>query len=327
MEPSTAMYGTSATSSEEEYLSFVRMRPTLQDNQYSEPLPPQREDKNSEPDADEEYQMFLDHLREDDCSYVFEMPPVYVKYEEEGEPIGANVTETKGDPRQWRYVGCEEKQTNSQAGRKMSPSNTIGHLKLGAIDPRYQEFLRRLRVRGDSVFLKLDQGITVKYGEERSPNASVTTEATHFPFEEPEFHNNSSVHLDSFIPVFEDDGTSAENSRVRKIPYFEKELKSLCDKKFDQEEYEYLLNEVSTHKQVERCKHLRGVTKIYQTREMAKSYFDHHPDFSERIRTACCLTHRLKQLRGFLFWLKNLCHEGAFKPWEAEHFNICENCG
>ncbi|KAL8481946.1 hypothetical protein ACS0TY_028187 [Phlomoides rotata] len=47
------------------------------------------------------------------------------------------------------------------------------------------------------------------------------------------------------------------------------------------------------------------------------SYFEHYPDLKKKLTI-----HRYKRkkcltiLRGFFFWLQNVCREGAFKPWK-----------
>ncbi|CAA6656379.1 unnamed protein product [Spirodela intermedia] len=210
----------------------------------------QREDSNYESDIDSEYNIFLDHLKEDGRSYVFEMSPNFVKYEEEDETC----------PRLRSYAVCKEKVAYGQSEREI-----LKHLKLRkiAIDPCYEIFLRRVQVRGGSLLLKLANGTTVNYEEQiETPTTSITTEVTPIPAKDSEWQCKSSIFYYSFAAVFEDNEASGENRRCSKKSYFRKRLETIS---------------VRISKPIEKDKQLRGATKTYQTTEMGKSYFDHHP--------------------------------------------------
>ncbi|CAA7391949.1 unnamed protein product [Spirodela intermedia] len=304
------------------------MRHTLKEDDSTGSLMTQREDSNYESDIDSEYNIFLDHLKEDGRSYVFEMSPNFVKYEEEDGFFSDDGGEIHGNietcPRLRSYAVCKEKVAYGQSEREI-----LKHLKLRkiAIDPCYEIFLRRVQVRGGSLLLKLANGTTVNYEEQiETPTTSITTEVTPIPAKDSEWQCKSSIFYYSFAAVFEDNEASGENRRCSKKSYFRKRLETISGKPFDQDEFEHLFNEVRISKPIEKDKQLRGATKTYQTTEMGKSYFDHHPDFAKKVKTACCDVHRFKLLHGFFFWLQNLCHDGSFRPWLDDCFNSCDYC-
>ncbi|CAA6658194.1 unnamed protein product [Spirodela intermedia] len=234
------------------------------------------EDNNCESDIDREYRIFLDHLKEDGRSYVFEMSPTFVKYEQEEDSCSDDSDEMHGDPETYpRDSVCKEKATYRLSGRCI-----LKHLKLKktTTDPCYEVFLRHVQVRGGSMLLKLDNGIAVKYDEQiETPTTSITTEATPIPAKDSELKCKPSIFYDSFASVFEDNEARSENRRCSKKSYFRKRLETISGKPFDRDEFEHLFNEVSTSKPIKRDKQLRGAIKTYETKEMGKSYFDHLP--------------------------------------------------
>ncbi|MQM14442.1 hypothetical protein Taro_047374, partial [Colocasia esculenta] len=193
------------------------------------------------------------------------------------------------------------------------------------IDSEYEMFLVHLRVDGHSyVYEKSSE--YVKYHEdeeeEDEPLSRNMTEAFDCREIDPRWRRSFAsrkklktshpakvggpsdaclMHPYSLIPVSEHDATCIETSTNSELPYYKRILMYLCDKPFDQGEYEDLLHMVSARKPKMGERRLRGVTKTYPADKLSESYFDFHP---EKIGIACCRNHSLKQLRGFKFWLQ-----------------------
>ncbi|KAL0691570.1 hypothetical protein Bca4012_091249 [Brassica carinata] len=102
---------------------------------------------------------------------------------------------------------------------------------------------------------------------------------------------------------------------------FTKELMEALEKPYDKREFLKLFGEVSKKKPVIRCKELRnGRVKNYETSELAPSYLEKVSDFDREYKLVDGDDKaRLKLLRGFFFYLKNVARAGAFKPWLPEN--------
>ncbi|CAG7890702.1 unnamed protein product [Brassica rapa] len=102
---------------------------------------------------------------------------------------------------------------------------------------------------------------------------------------------------------------------------FTKELMEALEKPYDKRELLKLFGDVSKKKPVIRCKELRnGRVKNYETSELAPSYLEKVSDFGrEYKRVNGDDKARLKLLRGFFFYLKNVARAGSFKPWLPEN--------
>ncbi|XP_009124192.2 uncharacterized protein LOC103849136 [Brassica rapa] len=102
---------------------------------------------------------------------------------------------------------------------------------------------------------------------------------------------------------------------------FTKELMEALEKPYDKRELLKLFGDVSKKKPVIRCKELRnGRVKNYETSELAPSYLEKVSDFDREYKSVDGDDKaRLKLLRGFFFYLKNVTRAGSFKPWLPEN--------
>uniref|UniRef100_M4FG00 Uncharacterized protein n=1 Tax=Brassica campestris TaxID=3711 RepID=M4FG00_BRACM len=102
---------------------------------------------------------------------------------------------------------------------------------------------------------------------------------------------------------------------------FTKELMEALEKPYDKRELLKLFGDVSKKKPVIRCKELRnGRVKNYETSELAPSYLEKVSDFDREYKSVDGDDEaRLKLLRGFFFYLKNVTRAGSFKPWLPEN--------
>ncbi|CAH8356336.1 unnamed protein product [Eruca vesicaria subsp. sativa] len=103
---------------------------------------------------------------------------------------------------------------------------------------------------------------------------------------------------------------------------FTKELMDVLERPYDEGELLRLYGEVSEKKQVTRCRELRkGRESNYETSEFGPSYLEKVSDFDKEYRRVDGDDdkERLKLLRGFFFYLKNVTRAGSFKPWSPEN--------
>ncbi|XP_059434288.1 uncharacterized protein LOC132167356 isoform X2 [Corylus avellana] len=120
---------------------------------------------------------------------------------------------------------------------------------------------------------------------------------------------DSIIDLDSKRSIGSPGSSSHSQFRMR--------LMEILGKPYTKEEYDDLLHEVSYKKPLEHQRILRGRTISYALDSFAKSYLDEYPDFRRKIASVQHDRYKvLNLLRGFCFWLKNLAHEGSFKPWK-----------
>ncbi|KAG2389919.1 uncharacterized protein HKW66_Vig0226760 [Vigna angularis] len=98
---------------------------------------------------------------------------------------------------------------------------------------------------------------------------------------------------------------------------FRKRLMNDLQRPYDKEEYNRLLLEVHQKRKTERHIETRqGVVKSYCTQGVNKSYLELYPDVAKAMDKFKKPERDLFILRGFIFWLQNLTHQGIFKPWE-----------
>lgn len=126
------------------------------------------------------YKIFLEHLREDGKSYVFEMPsgdnglPVIVKYEGEDDACETNKAKTRvssGDSTSYNKGGSLGK--NGQKRRSWFNSDNIDDIRIvpnersecPLVDESYQRFLDNLKLRESSMVLQLNS-VSITYEEE-----------------------------------------------------------------------------------------------------------------------------------------------------------------
>ncbi|KAG4954392.1 hypothetical protein JHK87_039986 [Glycine soja] len=101
---------------------------------------------------------------------------------------------------------------------------------------------------------------------------------------------------------------------------FRRRLMNDLQRPYDQEECDRLLLEVRQKKQKERHRETRhGVVKFCRTRGVSESYLDLYPDLAKAIAEFKKPEKVLFLLRGFIFWLQNVTHEGKFRPWLDKH--------
>ncbi|XP_018464662.1 uncharacterized protein LOC108835943 [Raphanus sativus] len=102
---------------------------------------------------------------------------------------------------------------------------------------------------------------------------------------------------------------------------FTKELMDLLEKPYDKRELLRLSGDVSEKKGVSRYRELRkGRVRNYETPDLGPSYLEKVFDFDQEYRRVDGDDKaRLKLLRGFFFYLKNVTRAGSFKPWLPEN--------
>ncbi|KAK7385128.1 hypothetical protein VNO78_30839 [Psophocarpus tetragonolobus] len=105
---------------------------------------------------------------------------------------------------------------------------------------------------------------------------------------------------------------------------FRRRLMDDLQRPYDQEECDRLLHEVQEKKEKERhAETRRGVIKSYRAGGVSKSYLELYPDLADAITKFKQPERVLFLLRGFVFWLQNLTHQGIFRPWlDEECLNI-----
>ncbi|QCD99818.1 hypothetical protein DEO72_LG7g1104 [Vigna unguiculata] len=102
---------------------------------------------------------------------------------------------------------------------------------------------------------------------------------------------------------------------------FRKRLMNDLQRPYDKEEHDRLLLEVNQKRKTERHIETRqGVVKSYCTKGVNKSYLELYPEIAKAMTKFRKPEMVLFILRGFIFWLQNLTHQGIFKPWDD---NLC----
>ncbi|CAN8260107.1 unnamed protein product [Cochlearia groenlandica] len=107
--------------------------------------------------------------------------------------------------------------------------------------------------------------------------------------------------------------------------WFKKELMDVLKKPYDEQELLMLSGRASVTRPVTRCRELRkGRESSYETDLMGKSYLEKFSEFDDVYKLVEGDDEaRLELLRGFFFYLENVCQDGAFKPWEKSSIIRC----
>ncbi|KAJ6839842.1 uncharacterized protein M6B38_311780 [Iris pallida] len=304
----------------------------LEDDNYMRFLNDQRQHDDGH--IDPLYKIFLEHLKEDGKSYVFDMIdgdcglPVRVKYEEEDGLSGNMEVDTQTSSCITSFEGRENSVSKSSAQRgSCRKSDEVADLspvpynqpESPKADDDYMKFLSHIKFSERHSMVLESDSVTITYETERetpiSPDSLVTDEQGIVPYTPTQLID---------LTVYQDEDNSSLDYYESNM--FRKELMVVLNEPYDQGEYELLLREISQHKPLERVKHLRNMSKAYQTKENGLSYLDHHPDLAKQMWATDDDHRRLILLRGFFFWLKNLCHEGAYKPWESSCYEMITAC-
>ncbi|XP_078448418.1 uncharacterized protein LOC144716989 [Wolffia australiana] len=277
------------------------------------------EDDCDSSETDVEYNIFLKNLKEEGTAYAFDDSCTYVEYE-------VNEDSSRVDSQEQHSVSETKTKLEGKAGAKERNHNQINgqdlveRLKLekAAIDPCFELFLSHLQVTvGGPFLLKLndetpvieyDRQIDIQSEADQSLDGEVGSESE---------TSESSVEVADGCEIPIDNRIYSDSS------LFRTRLEAYSAKQFNENEFRSLLSDVRSHKPCNRDKQLRSAIKSYETDEMGKSFLEYYPDFADKVEKACCDKHRFKQLLGFFFWLKNLSHGGAFRPWLDATFNSC----
>ncbi|KAF8377080.1 hypothetical protein HHK36_030453 [Tetracentron sinense] len=199
--------------------------------------------------------------------------------------------------------GCLSQKTGPMVFHPSHPNREYG-TESAMVDDSYGKFLDSLRTDGKILILVTEDGNWVKYEDDNEVPSDSEIVASFTP----------SRHVDSSMN--DDDWGCIERPSDNNQSEFKENLMAILKMPYDQKEYEELLKEATTQKQLERNRYLRGRIVSYPTKRTSFSYLDHHPDLENKINLVRDDHHRvLNLLRGFFFWLKNLSHEGAVKPW------------
>lgn len=223
-----------------------------------------------------------------------------------------------------------------------------------SIDPDYCNFLHRLKLLRDGSML-LDSNVTVGNANAKEEEEEDESTPAEFVVEDEEKEYDDDDHFLTKIEVEqhkdflmtkieeEDDQDQKEGDDSQQESYspprtqtcsnissgspslhqavgvlvspsFHTRLLNSINRPYDQREYHFLLKSATARKPVVKYKHLKTRDVPYETANLGSSYFDHFPDLHEKFKSADRYQ-RLMLLRGFFFWLKNLEHEGAYKPW------------
>lgn len=294
----------------------------------------------AETDIDADYKLFLEHLRVDGKSYVFEMvigggsgPPLCLKYEEDDD--ASEVIQT-------RSPGSRGSAARSFTGRKRLKGQD-SNLKLSEVftpcslvaaewedgsmvDENYQNFLSRVRAYNGSMILELDNNVVVRYEEEVEERVAEKEQAERLGAGTEDLGKSSvvsgSMELQPYdgslqlsnTSAIEEDNCSVETLSCGIPASFESRLMSIRQKPFDQKEYDELMVMATVRTPIMRSKELRNETKIYRTKELGLSYLEYYPELARRLENKD-FHERLDLLRGFFFWLQNVGHDGAYMPW------------
>ncbi|KAG0450235.1 hypothetical protein HPP92_026875 [Vanilla planifolia] len=349
--------------------------------------------------VDPMYKTFLEHLREDGKSYVFEMEDgdngssVFVRYEYEQEDMltdfldvdshissGQHSLVMNGDLMHKRssvrrpnskshaainflpsqaestpvtdscvdHSNCspEIRTLGSELDKSFDMSDSIqGEDNLA--DDSYQEFLSCLKVQ-DGFMVMAYNSISIIYeGNETTVTENLPNESS-FSGSQALVRYESSQRLTSHkhktegaicskinevvlcgnseIPdliICKGDNRSIACLEPCNFTQYDLKLRSFISKPYDQHEHNELWQQANFRNPVVRHKVLRNQCKSFKTGQMGLSYLDHFPDLARKLEHADP-QEALKLLRGFFFWLKNLCHEGAYRPWVSARSGLVE---
>ncbi|XP_059630625.1 uncharacterized protein LOC132273656 [Cornus florida] len=283
--------------------------------------------RDEEDDMDPQYKMFLENLREYGNSYKLEVTmtggrSLLIRYKEkyglDNEPE-AQTSRKSGKFSNREKIEARKDVTDVPSKDKIETQKTsryiIGKDKVerpktmenGMVDECYRAFLNCLEQEGDCIVFVTENGKRVKYEEEDIDSSSDVEilDIDSAPSENP------------FVPSKMFDSSCLGHPSESKKSQFREKVVSILKRPYDQEEYEELLHNIKARKPVQRNIDLRcSGSLFYQASNIGKSYLDHYDDLKSKISEARFDRRKaLNLLRGFFYWMQNLTHEGAFRPW------------
>ncbi|XP_027332818.1 uncharacterized protein LOC113847752 [Abrus precatorius] len=238
-------------------------------------------------DVDEDYQIFLNSCRIEDDGMVYM----------DSELMGKSSTVRQ----------------NSQVSNHLSGAPET----LNEIDDDYQQFLNSIEIVDDDwVFMpERDTSKTdsVDGGSNSSDPDLILLEPNQI-YENTPFVSSKTYDASWFENKM-NHGDSWQFSAYDHSQFRRRLMQDLL-RPYDQEECDRLLHEVHQKRQKERhVETRRGVVKSYRAKGVNKSYLELYPDLAKAITGFKEPERVLFLLRGFIFWLQNLTHEGIFQPW------------
>lgn len=252
--------------------------------------------------VDPMYRTFLEHLRVHGKSYVFEMKnkenglSTVVHYEAEDEDIQNN---SSGIPN-----NMADKTGLQNKGVFLESEPTL-------MEDSYRTFLNGLKLTGETMVFEFGSASIVYEHMDASAYSDTSTA------EEANIDNVDHEDIDDITAHGKGhDYCSMELEECSEITDFKSKLMIIQSKPYNQKEFDYLYDKAAERKLLEKQKHLRNYSKFYSTDEEGQSYFDYYPDLAKKFHAAD-RDMKLNLLRGFFFWLKNLCNEGSFMPWTS----------
>ncbi|KAM0947330.1 hypothetical protein DsansV1_C08g0085041 [Dioscorea sansibarensis] len=267
--------------------------------------------KNVQIDPDEAcidplHKTFLENFKEDGNSYVFEMKdgdhgfPAFVKYENEYAESAKIKSESAITFKGKGIYGNDKGPASIRSCPKSikqscSSSDPSSQLESGKplVDECLQTFVDHSNFGDKSKFPEYKPVMATRY-EAKKENLAASTRLS-----KKAAHNHR--HGKTYMKNYKSDD-------------FKRKLMIVLNKPYNHNEYQMLLREAAERKPLCKMKNLRSITISYATEQSSNSYLDYYPDLAKQIESANS-EKALVLLRGFFFWLKNLCHEGAYRPW------------
>ncbi|XP_059630626.1 uncharacterized protein LOC132273657 [Cornus florida] len=331
---------------DEDYVSYLNYRESVDSVRESDD-----DDVCDEEDMDPDYKMFLENLRDGD-SYELEVTmtngrSLLIRYEKECEldnELELQSARKSGDCSNRENIGAckdvsvvlsKDKIQTQKTSRSILGKDKMEFpksLENGVVDECYQVFLNCIELEGDCLVFVTENGKRVKYEEDDIDSSSdveileIGSTPSKHPFVASRMFY-SSLEGDNWQCL----GNSSESNKSQ----FREKVVGILGRPYDQEEYELLLHNIKVRKPVQRNLELRPSRSLktrkpvqrnldshcsgplfYQASNIGKSYLDHYDDLKSKIDEARFDRHKeLNLLRGFFFWMQNLTHEGAFRPW------------
>ncbi|KAJ4967556.1 hypothetical protein NE237_019405 [Protea cynaroides] len=270
------------------------------------------ESESEEDDIDSDYKAFLDNLKADENSYIYEMKnedgkSISFKYERWDESL--HETDRERNPE--LNISSQEKRGSVMEEEIESESSTSedycplssehkNDMEYSEVDESYELFLSKLSQNGESMILEYDEDVErdVQYCSRQKFQRSPSPNPLNLSMDEDEC---------SCIEVLEGDCNFSQ---------YRERLMVLLRMPYSEQDYRDLKYLAQTKKPMEKDRELRGRWASYPTDKSRLSYCDHYHDFKQVFESA---PHhrsiRFNLLRGFFYYLKNLSHEGLFKPW------------
>lgn len=238
----------------------------------------------------------------------------------------------------------EEFQSCKNRSVDLSADSFKNQAQCNLADDSYQKFLSYLKIQDGLMVLEYNSITVIYEGNETSaategtcldgqkPMALQSFESTQ-PAASPKPANEGATCSDNQELVLYESNLSSdvvicEADEMSIVPLdsyifspFDLKLMAVLSKPYDKQEHEALWTHANFRKPVLRHKDLRNQSKSFSTRQMGFSYLDHVPELARKLKHSDP-EQALNLLRGLFFWLKNLCHEGAYKPWKSAS---CEN--